>query len=549
MRRRSAPRPPGMAASMGETPGLAQQLADQRSAAENSVRFFDNVGPLARRLGMENVPSGDVCRNRLLETEDLDTDRLRADGRIVLGLQAVAAAELQNQTGQDAVLGTCWPTGSGIVARTRLQDAHIPRATVDVAALADIGSGMVVAADAIEAARLAKFWCVAAITPDTLLGIPISSWLTLITTPGSPAAELTAAIDSTVGLFNAAVALCDDAIDAVLTGLCTAMAKVDVSDYAGGDCGREQLVSSDETLVRCAAHNSEPIASERDCHAAVDVSGPGDGVRESSGITTLSAPAPDSGPANSTSVCEPGAQPVKTTQPATTTHPVMTTQPVMTAQSGVASPLTPMVGGADLSAVLGSVAVAVGSAVAGSITGVIEMVANASGAVMLPPASPDGAEHAADAGGVTDEPPAPTPLGDKRFDLNGSSGSGAPDCPAPLVSLGPPDAVATDEQACETTTADGQSEIGDDLTFEEQPPVPATPGDPEPPDAPETDRDPLEQCPTPGSPGIQAPRSKDDVDTPGTPGNLDATPVRPQASERDAVAPPDDGLLALAGEQ
>ncbi|WP_156045534.1 MULTISPECIES: hypothetical protein [Actinomycetes] len=527
---------------MGETPGLAQQLTDQRSAAENSVRFFDNVGPLARRLGMENVPSGDMCRNRLIETEDLDTDRLRADGRIVLGLQTVAATELHNQTGQDAVLGTCWPTGSGIVARTRLQDAHIPRAAVDVAALADIGSGMVVAADAIEAARLAKFWCVAAITPDSLLGIPISSWLTLVTTPGSPAAELTAAIDSTVALFNAAVTLCDDAIDAVLTGLCTAMAKVDVSDYAGGDCAREQLVSSDETLVRCAAHNSEPIASERDCHAAVDVSGPGDGVRESSGITTVSAPAPDSGPANSTSVCEPGAQPVKTTQPVTTT------QPVMTAQSGVASPLTPMVG-ADLSAVLGSVAVAVGSAVAGSITGVIEMVANASGAVMLPPASPAGTEHAADAGGVTDEPPVSTPLGDKGFDLNGSSASGAPDCPAPQVSSGPPDAGPPGEQACETTPADGQSKIGDDLTFEEQPPVPATPDDPEPPDAAEMDRDPVEQCPSPGSPGIHAPRSKDDVDTPGAPGNPDATPVTPQASERDAVALPDDGLLALAGEQ
>ena len=536
MLRRSTPRQPGMAASMGETPGLAQQLTDQRSAAENSVRFFDNVGPLARRLGMENLPSGDVCRNRLLETEDLDTDRLRADGRIVLGLQTVAAAELQNQTGQDAVLGTCWPTGSGIVARTRLQDAHIPRATVDVAALADIGSGMVVAADAIEAARSAKFWCVAAITPDTLLGIPISSWLTLVTTPGSPAAELTAAIDSTVALFNTAVTLCDDAIDAVLTGLCTAMAQVDVSDYAGGDCERGQLVSSDETLVRCAAHNSEPIASERDCHAAVEVSGPAGGVRESPGSTTVSAPAPDSGPVNSTSACEPGAQPVKT-------------QPMMTAQSGVASPWTPMVGGADLSALLGSVAVAVGSAVAGSITGVIEMVANASGAVMPPPASPDGAEHAADAGGETDEPSASTPLGDKGFDLKGSSDSGAPDCPDPQLSLAPSDAVPPEERACETTTGDGQSKIGDDLTFEEQAPVPATPGDPEPPDAPETGRDPLEPCPTPGSPRIQAPRSKDDVDTPGAPGNLDATPVTPQASERDAVAPPDDGLLALAGEQ
>lgn len=546
MRRRSTPRPPGMAASMGETPGLAQQLADQRSAAENSVRFFDNVGPLARRLGMEDVPSGDVCRGRLLETEDLDTDRLRADGRIVLGLQTVAATELQNQTGQDAVLATCWPTGSGIVARTRVQDAHIPRATIDVAALADIGSGMVVAADAIEAARLAKFWCVAAITPDSLLGIPINSWLTLITTPGSPAAELTAAIDGTVALFNAAVALCDDAIDAVLTGLCTAMTQVDVSDYAGGDCGREQLVSSGEALVRCAAHNSEPIASECDCHAAINVSGPDDGARESSGIATVSAPARDSGPANISSVCEPSAQPVKTTQP------VMTTQPMMTAQSGIASPLAPMVGGADLSAVLGSVAVAVGSAVAGSITGVIEMVANASGAVMLPPASPDGTEHAADVGGVTDEPPASTPLGDKRFDLNGSSDSGAPDCPAPQVSLGPPDAVPPDEQACETTTADGPSKIGDDLTVEEQPPVPTTPGDREPPDAAETDRDPVEQCPTPGSPGIHAPRSKDDIDTPGAPGasgNPDATPVTPQASERDEVAPPDDGLLALAGEQ
>ena len=541
MRRRSAPRPPGMAASMGETPGLAQQLADQRSAAENSVRFFDNVGPLARRLGMEDVPAGDVCRNRLLETEDLDTDRLRADGRIVFGLHTVAATELQNQTGQDAVLGTCWPTGSGIVARTRVQDAHIPRATIDVAALADIGSGMVVAADAIEAARLAKFWCVAAITPDSLLGIPISSWLTLITTPGSPAAELTAAIDGTVALFNSAVALCDDAIDAVLAGLCTAMAQVDVSDYAGGDCGKDQLVSSGEALVRCAAHNSEPIASERDCHAAVNVSGPADGVRESSGVTTVSAPARDSGPANITSVWEPGAQ------------PVMTTQPVMTAQPGTASPLTPIVGGADLSTVLGSVAVAVGSAVAGSITGVIEMVANASGAVMLPAASPDGTEQAADAGGVTDEPPASTPLGDRGFDLNGSSDSGAPDCPAPQVSsLGPPDAVPPDEQACETTTADGQSKIADDLTVEEQPPVPTTSGDPEPPDAAETDRGPVEQCLTPGSPGVHAPRSKDDVDTPAAPaapGDTDATPVTPQASERDEVAPPDDGLLALAGEQ
>ncbi|PZU00815.1 MAG: hypothetical protein DI630_13530 [Gordonia sp. (in: high G+C Gram-positive bacteria)] len=525
-----------MAASMGETPGLAQQLTDQRSAAENSVRFFDNVGPLARRLGMEDVPSGDMCRHRLLETEDLNTDRLRADGRIVLGLQAVAATELQNQTGQDAVLGTCWPTGSGIIARTRLQDAHIPRAAVDVAALADIGSGMVVAADAIEAARLAKFWCVAAITPDSLLGIPISSWLTLITTPGSPAAELTAAIDSTVALFDAAVTLCDDAIDAVVTGLCAAMAQVDVSDYAGGDCGREQLVSSDEPLVRCAAHDSQPIVSERDCRAAVDVSGPRDGVRESLGITTVSAPAPDSGPANSTSVCEPGAEPVKT-------------RPVMTAQSGVASPMTPMVGGGDLSAVLGSVAVAVGSAVAGSITGVIEMVSNASSAVMPPPAGPDGTEHAADAGGVTDVPPASTPLGDKNFDLKGSDDSGASECPAPQVSSGPPDTVPPEEQACETTTAVGQSKTGDAPNSEEQPPVPATPGDPEPADATETSRDPLAPCPTPGSPAIRAPRSKDDVDTPGAPGNLDATPVTPQASERDAVTPPDDGLLALAGEQ
>lgn len=540
MRRRSTLRPPGMATSMGETPGLAQQLTDQRSAAENSVRFFDNVGPLARRLGMENVPSGDVCRNRLLETEDVDTDRLRADGRIVLGVQTVAASELQNQTGQDDVLGSCWPTGSGIVARTRLQDAHIPRATVDVAALADIGSGMVVAADAIETARLAKFWCVAAITPDSLLGIPISSWLTLATTPGSPAAELTAAIDSTVALFNAAVALCDDAIDAVLTALCAAMAKLDVSDYAGCDCGAEQLVSSGEALVRCATHNSEPIASGPDCHTAVDVPGAGDRVRQSSGVTMESAPARGSGP-NMTSVCEPGAQPVKTTQP------VMTTQPLMTAQSGMMSPLTPMVGGADLSAVLGSVAVAVGSAVAGSITGVIEMVANASGAVMLPPASPNGTEHAADAGDVTAELPASIPLGDKIFDLNGSTDSAAPECPAPQVSVGPPDPGPPDEQACETITADGPGETGDDLTFEE--PVPAPLGGPEPPDAAETERDPVEQCPTPGSPGIGAPRSKDDVDTPGAAGVPGATPVTPQASERDAVASPDDGLLALAGEQ
>ena len=519
---------------MGETPGLAQQLRDQRSAAENSVRFLDNVGPLARRLGMDSVPSADVCRSRLLETEDVDTDRLRADGRIMLGLQTAAASELRNQAGQDGVLGTCWPTGSGVVARTRLQDVHIPRATIDVAAWADIGAGMVVAADAIEAARLAKFWCVAAITPDSLLGIPISSWLTLITTPGSPAAELTAAINSTVALFHTAVDLCDDAIDAVLTGLCAALAEVDVSDYADDDCVMEHVVSSDEALVRCAVPDSDPVVPDNNCRTTLDVHPAREGRGESAGIATVSAAVPGSVPVNTTPVC-PSAP-----------HPMTTTQPVMTAPSGVGSPVTSVVGGADLSAVLGSVAAAVGSAVAGSIAGVIELVAHASGAIVLPAASPDCTEHAADAGDATDDLPASTPLGDRVFDLKGSTDSDAAEGPAPQVPVGRLDAGPPDEHVCQTFAADGREEIGDDMSFEEQLPVPPILGELEPPDAAETERDQVEQCPTPGSPGVQTPRSKGDVDAPVA---RDATPVTPQASEHDAMASPDDGLLALAGEQ
>jgi hypothetical protein len=458
---------------------------------------------------MTEVPAFGDCRARLFETEDVDTDRLRADGRIVMRIHGVATAEVQTQTGQDIVLGTSWPTGSGIVARSRLQGVHLPRATTDLMALADIGMGMLVAAEAIDAARSAKFRCVAGIPPDSLLGLPITSWLTLLTTTVPP--ELKEAIDCTVELFTSAVTMCDEAVEAILGGLCAAMAAVDISDYAGGDCGTAHISPAGNTATVCpercgdAPADSSPATPVRsdareDCGGS-GTSG-GGGSRERSSVSLVTSATQHTGSVDVVPTGAVGARSV-------------------TVLAGGSGSIASTVDGTDLTAILGSVAVAVGSAVAGSIAGVVEMLVTAGTSVNVAPVGPEEP-------GLTDEE-----LTLKAPEI------AAPPSP-PTSSVGQSDTELCGAEAANETGAPSPAM---EETSSEVSPEPVAPGEPPPSEESSTSRGPDVQCPTTVPPVLYLPRDEEGS------GGREQTQVTPQASEQQDPAPPDDGLLALAGEQ
>jgi hypothetical protein len=502
----------------------AEEVTYQRTVAESSVCFFENIVPLARRLGMTTLPEVGDCRSRLLESEDVSTERLRADGLILLRVCSTATTEVEHQRVQDAVLGTCWPTGSGIVARTRLLDQHLPRATVDVAALGDIGSAMVVAAESIDAARLAKFACVSTIAPDAVLGVPIGLWLAPDASPTLPGNELRAAIVSTIALFTNAVAICDDAIDAIMTGLSDAMASMDTSDYGPIGCGTQ--LAPEPTPAK-----PPPCPSQ---------SGDQPSAPATPSVTPVAAGPPGDG--------------------SPTTPIVPTTMP----QCEPAAAVAPASGVDDVAAVLGQVAAAIGHVVTGSLAAGIEMMSVGSGSMPVSPSAstkPDLIEPFADVGSLPDDRTSIT-LGDKTIDIeagdnsmtltvHGPDGNGdtqvfavSPDGSIEELESKAPAAHThsekcdtdepTDTSASATDPASGESSTSAGPADTDEPNV-AGAGPPQPTNEPD--------CPVPVPPVRYVPGDQHEPDVPA------ATAVAPQASEPGDPVPPNDGLLALAGEQ
>jgi hypothetical protein len=544
---------------MGEPPSIATQLGDSRAAAESSVCFFDNVEPLALRLGITDLPASVDCRARLLESEDVNTDRLRADGLIVQRVQCTASAEVDVQSSQESVLNTCWPTGAGAVARTSLGNTHLPRATTDLVALGDIGAGMVVAADAIDAARLAKFSCVSAISPDTVLGVPISLWLAPKPAITLPVVELRAAIATTVALFTTAITICDKTIDAILTALCDAMTSVDTSDYAREDCSTEcapepagEDTTADTTV--CPEQTTTPTAPG----VHTSEMGPGSTVASRGGSSIAPAvAAPQSEPTAAVAPTVAAAAGTTTVAPAT------------------GSGTTPSVTAVDnLAAMLGQVATAFGQGFAGALTAVVETTQAVSGSPMVaePTSLYAGLFDSIAGSGSQPGEHASIRVGDKVIDIEAGDDSMTLTVHAPgggdtqvfaisadgtIEEMKPKGADTQQESAgstdCDTGEVTETSAETTDNTIHDRVPTPHVTDEPSadelstdepitgktgPPDAATAP-----ECPVPVPPVRYVPGETIDGDAPA------GTPVAPQSSEPGEPMPPDGGMLALAGEQ
>ncbi len=503
--------PPAPSAS-----ALDEELLAVREVARASVCFFDNVAPLARRLGLDAFPAFDTFLARFFETEDINTHQLRADGRILQNVHTTASAQVAYQHEQDAPLVNCWPDGSGTAARQRLL-AHLPRADADLTSLGELATGLLVAADCIDISRVAKFTAIGTIDANILLGMPIRAWTGIVESLATaPREELRAAITAAVNLFTSSVNTCDQAVEAILSGVCTGLQAINTTEYP---CGQPRPCAP--AAAPGPADGSGPVCAD----SPVVPGGSGGTAEPSSGTATPAEPV--SGP------------------PATPAVPV--TDPragaVIAAGSGsaaghITAPTVASSGGTELpelTGLLGPLVGAVSQAVAGAVIGVVDAVISVQsdghpvqavgGSAGAPQVAgpPDGASPAL--GEKTTE----REVGDDcRSSSSTVSGGGTspdnadqgcadgPDGPDHPVAVGPPESGATDEPS-ET---------------QKPPPTPE----------PETDT-----CPVPVTPGT-APSGQ--VPNPH-PARLPepSTQVAPQATDQSPPAPGDDGVLALAGDQ
>lgn len=521
---------------MGRTPpsgsGLAQLLRAQRAAALSSLDFFARVAPLARRLGMSDFPAFETFSCRFHDTEDINTDQLRADGEILKQLSTTAAAQVDHQREQDAPLVSCWPDGSGIVARQQLL-VHLPRADTDVTMLGDVATGLLVAADCIEVSRLAKFTAIATIEPNTLVGMPIGHWLShQATSVFANGVALRAAITASVNLFWSAVNTCDQAIEATLSGVCSALGGMDTFEYPVGGGAECPAPKSPGPAVGATA----PAGPQVPCDAPGGSSG--------NATSSASTPSTSSGTAAPAAVApNPGPAAVVAAGAGTST----------TALGQTSSSATGEVG-AQLAGLLGPVIGVVGQAVATVVSGVVEAVVTA-GAHAQAASTPG-----ADVPDGTAPGPASITLGDKTIEVkagsDGTSVSLTVREPAPV-----PDIHTLDVRADGSVELRGAAAPDEEPSAEEPPapaeaPVRTSSGGPSASEdqtapAPVAEAEPTDavNCPPPAAVAPGGKQSSSFPHPAGSPPNDRGAQVAPQSSVPEEWPPPDDGVLALAGEQ
>ncbi|WP_020108763.1 hypothetical protein [Nocardia sp. 348MFTsu5.1] len=522
---------------MGKGPGtgadLQFELATAREVAKSGLEFFAHVAPLASRLGITDFPEFSVFEGRFCQTDDLSTAQLRADGAVMQQLHATLASQVDVQKQQHGALACSWPDGSGIVAQQQLQSI-LPRAEADLAAISGIGTGMLVAADCIDVARFIQYTCIAGIDPHNLLGVPITLWLKMTMACIAHHTELRGAIAATVELFGTAVSACDEAIEAILSGLCTAMAEVDTSDYpatGSGPVGQLTGVADAPSDQQCSG--DQPVRGGTPA---------GGGTLAGSGAQSGATPVASGGPM---------------------------TQGAGTFSGGLA--------GESASELLGPLLGVVGTIASAAVTGLAEAITtvvaqgglSVGGMIDTAPVG-DSAGPAAVDGSL--DATASITLGDKVIEIaagpDGASvnltvtGAGG-DAETHVLEVRPDGSIGAPEVGTGEVVATGQD--GSEPTVETQGVQVDVEPDAEaaldgrvvPPTASETPCPPVE--PGEVAPGPEVSPQSPALPVPGfthrTPGVSDNSPnpntaVSPQSSAPDdAGPPPEDGQLALAGEQ
>lgn len=506
---------------MGKSPPsgdeLQRLLMGERAAALSSLEFFARVAPLARRLGMNKFPAYEAFSSRFYDTEDINTNLLRADGQILKHVHATAVAQVDHQREQDASLVSCWPDGSGVVARQQLR-AHLARADGDVGMLDDVATGLLVAADCIDVSRLAKFVAIGTISPDTLLGMPIGYWLSHQAASVFGSGDgLRAAITASVNLFGSAVNTCDQAIDVILSGLCQALAGMNTSEYpVGGDVGR-------------------PAASP------VPVGATGSGGETGSGRDTAADGSGGSSPTSPTTSSTPETDPSSALPRPGAALPMALIAGTPTAGLGQTTSALANVAGGQMAGLLGPIIGVVGQAVTAAVAGVVEAVVSAQASAPIPmPGEPSG----------TAEPsgPASITLGDKIIEVK----AGADGVSVNLTvreSGAAPDIHTLDVGSDGTVSLRGTDDQEKEALAEESVHVPVAPA---PAPVPEPQPEPSEIQDSP--PEVAAESEAEQVNPvphphPSDTSNERDTQVAPQSSAPEESLPPDDGVLALAGDQ
>lgn len=545
---------------VGRGPGtgasLQSELAAARKAAESGLQFFLHVAPLAQRLGMTDFPQFPAFESRFCQSDDLSTARLRADGVVVQQLHTTVASAVDVQKQHEGALAEAWPDGSGIVAQQQLRTIF-PRAEADLAEISAIGAGMLIAADCIDVARFTQYGCIATIDPDSLLGVPIALWLKMKTACLTHHSELRAAITAAVDLFGTAVTTCDEAIDAILSGLCAAMAAVGSTDNP-------------------AATGAPPAATDEPASREGDSDLPGGAGVQAAGV----AQSPDGGAqAECRSGGTVGPAPGSTEGPtvAAGLSPAVVTSPAMiTTPAGATSAFS----GEAASELLGPLLGAVGSLAAAAMTGLAEAITTvvAQGGLSAGGSMDEGPQDGS-AGTTGRSAPAPGPasimLGDKLIEIeagpDGASvslavtGAGG-DTDTHVLEIRPDGSIGSPEAETGPGHAEGEGSPaaepvpgGQDTVPEQVVPAPSSAPDAVtmPPAVEQTPCPPADSGGTPPLPQTSPQTAAGPVPgpertTPGAGGTSPkvATPVSPQSSQQnDAGTPADDGQLALAGDQ
>ncbi|HEY9316210.1 hypothetical protein [Williamsia sp.] len=548
---------------MGEGPGtgasLQFELNAQREAAESGLEFFAHVGPLASRLGMTDYPEFSVFRARFCQTDDLSTAHLRADGAVLQQLHASLATQVDVQEQQDAALVVSWPDGSGIVAQQNLRSI-LPRAESDLSAIADLGAGMLVAADCIDVARFTQFHCIAGIDPDNLLGVPIALWLKMKGACLAHHAELRGAITATVELFGTAVSTCDEAIEAILSGLCRAMGEVDTTDYPAAVSGP-------------VAHldGAADVPPDRECGGDGSAGGgTGAGTVVQAGAGAQSGAGAGAGAASQSDARTWAGEP-------TSDSPVSGSAGATPAPVGVsahgAGGVAGSLSGEAASELLGPLLGVVGTITTAAVSGLAEAITTlvAQGGVS-PDGMPDaqaGAGPALPATEGSGDAGASIMLGDKVVEIkSGSDGASVSltvtgaggDTETHVIDVRPDGSIETQGMSAAdpepepeqpiAETADGP--VGAESDVEPLPGTPVGPSTEDEASCPPVESGSAEPVPE-ASP--QTPSQPPPELTHTTPGASERSPnkstsVTPQSSgQDDAGSPQEDGRLALAGDQ
>jgi hypothetical protein len=361
-------------------------------------------------------------------------------------------------------------------------------------------------------------------------------WLKMTMACFTHHAELRGAITATVELFGTAVSACDEAIEAILSGLCMAMGEVDTSDYPAAESG---LVGQ-LTGAADASSDQECASSDRVCGGDQPVGG--------------GTPAGSGSQSGSTLVTS-GGRPM--TQGAGAFSGALSGE-------SASELLGPLLG------VVGTIAAAAVTGLAEAITTVVAQGGLSVGGVI--DAAPVGDSPGPTAGDGSWDATASITLGDKVIEITAGSdgasvnltvtGAGG-DAETHVLEVRPDGSIGAPEVGTGATVATGQdgsepSPETQGVPVDVEPDAEAAPdGRVVPPTVSETVCPPVESGAM--APGPEASPQSSAVPVPGfthrTPGVSDNSPnpstaVSPQSSAPgDAGPPPEDGQLALAGEQ